>query len=354
MYMRRLKNMKRIIKVILLTITLTILISCGKKGEYEFINLSKEYKVKNSYVDLYFKEESDIAYIDVHEFIKMLNGVYYSNEFEFLKDLENETLTINIEAQYDDEVISESLMLNVKDNIIEVTNLDFFSIYIKQTETDYSEGLISLDPIIEKGSKIIYELTEYEFDILLLEERFYMPLFLTNLLFNQETYFDVYFNGETLYGIDTSDLNNANMKKISKSKYNKEEASIEIVNASYNYAKFITDYFYGLKEERNIKSGKEFITLEEFSNGDLNKNIFDFTKKYDDLHSSHIMRGYYNNNLNDFNYNDDSNLGYNVTKFYDGLERVQQQAINYLGIKYDFINILKLEVINGNSLVIYL
>lgn len=347
--------MKKITKGLLFIFTLLILVSCsGAKGDFQFKNMSKEYKVKDSYVDLYFKEDSDIAYIDVYEFIHMLNGVYYSKEFEFIKDLEKETLTINIEAEYDDEVISENLTLNVIDNNITVSNLDFFSIYIKQTETNYSEGLISLDPIIEKGDSIIYNLTNYEFDILLIEESFYMPLFLTNLIFNQETYFDVYFNGETLYGIDTGDLSNKDMKKISKSKYNEKEASEEIIKASYNYAKFITDYFYGLKEERNIKDSNDFVSLNNFINGDLNKNIFDFTKTYDDLHSSHIMKGYYNNNLKEFNYEDDSNLGINIKKFQDGILNVQTQAIDYFGVKNNYINIPDKEIINGDTLVIYI
>ena len=344
--------MKRIIKVLIVTFLLITLTSCISKDGYKFISLSKEYKIKNSNVELIFDEDGNIPYISVEDYINMLDGVYYSKELEVVKS--SDEMNINIEAEYSNIIYKETMIINHVNNSIEVSSLDFFNLYLVNTSTNYSEGLINLEPIVEEGSSVHYDLNEYDIDVMFSENKFYLPLYLINLIFNQDNYFDVIFSGDTIYGIDTSTLDNKTIKKIIKSSNNKEEAPMDVKEASYNYYRFITDYFYGLKEERNITDSKDFYKKSDFLNGDLNLNIFNLVNKYDDLHTGHIAKGFYNNDLKKLNY-DSVIEGDNIKDFYSKVSSVQKEAITAFGVSsLGYIQIPEYEIINNDTLVIYL
>lgn len=354
--------MKKIINVFILLLMSFLLISCSKKetsflyknglNEFEFINYSNEYDVEDGNINLLFKNSENIPYVNLEEFIYLLEGVYETKYFDF--STENNTLLISYEITYGDETYFETLSINEEENNISLNNMDFFSLYLKQTETDYSEGLVNLEPIIIKGDKVTYDLGKYNYEVLIEDDKYYLPLSITNLLFNQENYFDVYFNGETLYGIDTSKLDTSIMEKIVKSKYNNEKEPLDVREESYNYFAFLIDYFYGLKEERNIDDGLSFLNEDDFLKGSLNQTIFDYVNKLDDLHSSYLYKGYFGHDLRSYSYDQPQGTGIYTKGFYNNISRVQSEAIDYFGIKGNSIDIPTHEIINGDTLVIYL
>ncbi|VEU80320.1 S41 family peptidase [Haploplasma axanthum] len=325
----------------------------------KFTNISKEYKnARDTKVDLFYFKDSNLPFIDVEEYIWMLNGVYYSQYFEFNKNVTDEILDVTFEVEYDDgEVLSHSINFDFKKDLISLESLDFFDIYIVQTATNYSEGLKNLEPRITEGESVTYELGKYDFDMVVNNKKFLVPLHVINLLFNQSAYFDVYYNSDRLYGIDTSDLGKTEIQKIIKSNNNKNDVPEDIRLATYNYLAFTLNYFYGLKSDKGIINGYDFISeyQNDFMNSDIGKAVFDVTTKLDDLHTSHLMRGYYNYNGGATTY-DTENQGSNIKAFYNGLANVQQQAIKHFGLSITGnIKIKDHELIdNGKTAIIYL
>src|SRR5690554_3543534 len=140
--------MKKKILIFIFILLSTFLVSCIKKElpldenrtiNVNFINKSDEYNVSNSTVDIHYFADDNLPYIDVLEFINMLEGVYYSSEFEYFKDFENQILKISIEVEYEKEIEIYEIIWNFKNDTVFVESLDFFSSYIKITATDYSK-----------------------------------------------------------------------------------------------------------------------------------------------------------------------------------------------------------------------
>lgn len=295
----------------------------------DFTNRSFEYSIKASVVDLHFFNNSKIAYIDITDFINMLDGIYYSEDFEYIKDVTSETLEINYSVNYDGDISDYSLVMNAKADTVSVDTLDYFDNYMQYTSTDYSDGLVDLEPIIAEGNSVLFDLAEYDFDLIMTDGEFLVPFAVANLLFNQSNYFDAYYNGQDIYGIDTSDIDNASISGVLMHTSNIfKTIPEEVAEYNYNYYRFLIDYFYGLKADKEIVSGASFIDKDKFLKGDVSKNIFNVTNDLDDLHTYHISRNFYNNVPKDINYQYES-FGPNIGNYYDGYDLVDEAAWTY-------------------------
>src|SRR5690554_4728704 len=356
--------MRNIYTLLLILISSFLLVGCLKEEpiteidknerfeEISFISKSNEYNIEDGNINFYYEENSSLAYVNTEEYLKLLDGIYLSNEFEFIYN--STSLTINVLVEDDEKVYEESLTIDSDNDTIFVTNLLFFDLYMESTETNYGEGLIDLEATIIAGSAITYDLAKYDFDILEIGNEIYMPLVITNLLFNQSNYFDTYYNGEVLYGIDTSQLEVSDLEEILKSKYNNNEIPEDIKIANYNFYTFIIDYFYGLKAERNIEDSFTFINREDFLSGNNDKNIFNVTERLDDLHSSHLTRGFDNNSTQELSFMS-TYQGTHIKAFYDVVSEVQKEAIEHFGVRLNYIDFKDYEYIDNNrTLIIYL
>lgn len=365
--------MKKFLLLTVLTVSMIFLVSCTKYEDYnnitediivstKFINKSVEYnKLEDSEVDLYYFKDDLNPYIDIETFFNMLDGLFYSDELEFITNITDQTLNINYDVSFDDETNeSYEVLINFDLDYLEVEDSSFFDYYIQSTSVDYSEGLISLDPIINKGNKVIYDFKEYNMDLIIKDNKYLMPLYLANLMFNQSNYFDAYYNGDVIYGIDTSSYmdpsNEKDLKSILKSSYNNKQLHQSVIDASYNYMEFTIHYFYGLKQERNIINSKEF--LNKYKDGldqsNLYRRINDIIFDLDDLHSSHLTRGFYANKALNTGYQA-GKYGPNITAFYKGRDNVVNEAAKYFGVKNGYVDLKEFEVIgNNDTLVIYL
>lgn len=357
--------MKKIFNVILLILSIFIIASCNKKVDERlkdeivktnFINNSEEYEISDNVIDLYYFKDDALSYVEVRDYLNLLDGIYYSDNFEYIINMEEENILINFEVTSNLESVNYQMIIDSKTDEIRVNSEDFFYAYLKETETNFSEGLINLEPVYTKGSGITYNLSEYDFDIKLIEDNFIMPLPIINLIFNQGNYFDTFFNGDVIYGIDTAYMDDLAYKEILKSSYNNKKETDQMKLDNYNFYLFVIDYFYGLKEERNIFKAKDYINKEEFLKEDSNKSIFNITMKLDDLHSSHRTKGYINNNLWSLTFNS-KNLGPNTKNFYDGMDMVVDSAFKHFGVKNGYLNLndMDFEYINNNeTLIIYI
>ena len=358
--------MKKLFMLMLLVASAFLLNSCkdqidsssDRVVKTNFISKTNEYDVANSEVKLFYLADDLNPYIDVESFMKMLSGVYYSGNFEYV-EMEEEILIISYEVNFgDDAEFYYSLKIDFRTDKIFVEDLDFFENYIVYPNTEYSEGLIDLPSIMTEGKEVIYDLASYNFDLISNQHGNLIPLSIANLLFNQSVYFDVYFNGDDMYGVDTSDIDDDLIDEITKSSFNGKSIHSSITSSSYYFYEFILDYFYGLKDDRGISSGKDFLKnyKNDLLSNKINKTINDVVYELDDLHTSHMIKGYYKKKF-ESNYYQPSLKDFkgNVSKFYSGLFNVTDQANEYFGQTIDGEPKLKVyELLDNNTAVIYL
>lgn len=320
-----------------------------------FINFSEEFNIDDGSIDLYYFDGKHLPYVVVSEFIRLLDGVYYSDEFEYVIDKENEILTLIIDVFYEFETTQYSLTIDAKNDTLSTPSLDFFYVYLMEGETNFSEGIISLDPIVHEGSEVLFDLSLYDFDIKYEDNKFLMPLVIANLFFNMENYFDVYYNGVSLFGIDTSDYSNPKLNYIISSKYNYLDEPEDIKVNNYNYYRLLIDYFYGLKEDLGIINSEDFIDFNSFMNSGSDRSILNTTIKLDELHSSHLAKGFYKNRNFPESYNNITD-GPRVGSFYSELTKTVTTASYRFGTTlfgYLDLDDLEYEELSNDTVIIY-
>jgi len=321
--------------------------------EIDFENKSVEYPdIKNYRTSLYAYENHELPYVELDEYFKMLDGVYNHEKISFNK-INDEIIEISV--IYDVNEIY-SIQINISKNQIIVNDMSFFSAYIKSGTTNYSEGIKHLEPIINDGNQITYDLDKYGFKIIKKGDKIIMPFHIVNLIFNQSIYFNTYYNGEKIFGIDISSLDLQDTFDILESSKNKKEIPSEVRVASYNFMAFTLNYFYGLKEERNISDAYAFLKKHEdkFKTGNIGREIYEIVSRLDDLHSSHRNLGYYDFDGYKTTY-DGAVQGENISNFYKEFDKVKNQLVNHFGVKGGYIDIKPFEMIDsGKTAVIYI
>lgn len=359
--------MKKIFMLLMLSTTIFLLSSCQKPVntsvdrtvKTNFISKTNEFELADSEVKLFYLADDLNPYIDVRLYIKMLSGVYYSRDFEFVEVEGKDVLTINYEPSFSEDLeVYYSLHIDFDTDIITVNDMDFFEYYIVYPNTEYSEGLVDLPSVMTKGSSVKYDLGLYNFDLIVNKYGYLIPLSIANLLFNQSIYFDTYYNGDNIYGVDTSDMDDELINEITKSSFNGKDTHQSILNSSYYFYEFIIDYFYGLKKDRNIISGSDFLKRHKSNllSNKVNQTINDVVYEIDDLHTSHMIKGYYKKKFESNYYRPSLNdFKGNVSKFYDGLFKVTDEANEYFGSTLSGDPKFKeYELIDNNTAVIYL
>ncbi|MFU8792703.1 MAG: S41 family peptidase [Acholeplasmataceae bacterium] len=305
-----------------LNITVTVLPytpldTVSSQEDLPFNNLTSEYEVLDGTLTTYFLNESNIPYVDVKDFLLLLEGVIESSELEFVQTDQLLTISYTVEYTEEDEFGVEqpfteeySLVIDFENGTITAETLSFFGGYIKSTATDYSEGLTYLDTYTEDGQPVVFDLGRYNIDILLHEEtetKFLLPFHLVNTLFIGTSYYNVYYNGDGFYGVygvpsnaaSASDENKIAYTTINNSSFNNTVIPHDIAVQTLHMTAFVMDYFYGLKNERGIKSFYDVLEpyaddLVSNSTRRTSESLFTFLNKaVDDLHTSHRFPGFY-------------------------------------------------------------
>jgi len=291
---------------------------------FDFENLADEYIVPDSDIDIFYLEDGELPYVDIIDFIELIDGAIVSDEL--LISIDDDILTITILIEDEDELI-ESYELDVvfdftKNDLI-VDNFDFFASFSEEIQTDFGSGLEVVDYIFNEPDVTTINFDYYDFDIIKTDSNYLIPFHIANLLFSGGMY-DVYYNGDMLYGIDTYQLmgDSSIQSILLDSDSNFDSIPYDVKLATFDYLTFVFDYFYGLKEEREIDSFYDYfkqyessITTEEATDRDLYREIRELILEMDDLHTSHIFTGYYEYNYSIPTYVED--LGTNSQAYYD-------------------------------------
>ncbi len=303
------------------------------KATYDFIALEGDYHVESGQIDLYQTQYEQIYYVDVEEFIKLINGAIDSitnittetdeetgkttETHKYMEVIENgDILTIRYHAkEFIDGVLEDEenydLELDFLTNTVKTANTDFFDVIGSSTITTYDDGLIYGEYETVEGHEVVINLNDYRIDINTMEDegktKYLIPLNLANLLFLSQVYYDVYFNQEVIYGVGTLEINDEQViSQVKTSSFNSKTMSKEIKRFAYDYLALTLDYFYGVDDGihgyNNEKSYYEI--LGDFADGfygsdtDHYQATRDLIFSLDDLHTSILASGYFEYNYN--------------------------------------------------------
>jgi len=280
-----------------------------------FVGLSEEYVVEDqAAVDLFFVDYGSVPYIDVETFINLIDGALDSSIISVTPDGED-GLWVEYSVEYLDfdevTLITEEYWayLDFTANTFTVNNFDFFESYVASTTSDYGSGLIYTGAYYVEGDEVTIPLGDYNFDLIVYDylgtTQYLIPLHVANLLFAGGVYYDVYYNGDTLYGVDTftmssgDEADEAIKTMIRTSSYNAKNMSNDMKLATYNFLALAFDYFYGLKEFKGIETYYSILDAKienwiENDDANMYDKLFDFAYDQDDLHTWHEFKGYYN------------------------------------------------------------
>lgn len=313
----------------------------------EFIGTSEEYVVTDlTEFPLYYTEGGELPYVDIESFFNLVEGAVEPDLVTFTMT-STDVMEIAYSYTYFDDILEEdvtenySAILNFTENTLTVNNFDFFAGYVASTESDYGEGLNYVDADYVDGQEVTFPLGNYDIDLTMYNDEgtdvYLMPLHVANIIFMSDLYYQVYYNGDTLYGVDTFALSDGDVDIINQihvSSYNDLDMPKDVHLATYNALALVMDYFYGLKDERNYdtyydKLSASMKTLIGGTDNQVYNKIFDLMYGMDDLHTSHIFYGYYDARTTSGLSIDD--LGPNTVAFYEGLWAVQDLLTEKFG-----------------------
>lgn len=335
-----------------------------------FEGTSEEYVVANqSAVQIFFADNGALPYIDVETFINLIDGAIDSSIVDVTPQGDNQ-LKVEYTAEFEDfdgTMVSETYwaIIDFSENTFTVNNFSFFENYVAETSSDYGEGLNYVDADYVDGQEVTIPLGYYNFDLLIHTENdttlYLMPLHVADLLFAGGIYYDVYYNGDKLWGIDTFTISGPDeaglelLDEIRTSSFNSKNAPEDIRWATYNFLALTLDYFYGLRSRYDVNSAYEIISehakdLITGSDQFMYQKVFNIANGLDDLHTSHVFTGYYEAPFDITLYLND--LGPRTLKFYNGLWAVQ----DLLDTKYGSYNSIPASALidNDKTAVIYL
>lgn len=336
-----------------------------------FEGTSTEYVVANQEaVSIYFADNGNVPYVDTETFINLINGAIDSSIITVTPE-GTDQLRIDYEVEYEDfdgSMVTEAYwaLIDFTENTFTVNNFSFFENYVADTSSDYGEGLTYVDADYIDGQEVTIPLGFYNFDLLMHEENsetlYLMPLHVANLIFAGGIYYDVYYNGDKLWGVDTFTMSGpdeeglALIDEIRTSSFNTLTAPKDVRWATYNFLALAIDYFYGLRDRYDVDSYYEILSeyAKDMITGSdqfMYTKVFNVAYGLDDLHTSHVFTGYYEEPYDMTLYLND--LGPKTLDFYNGLWAIQ----DILDVKFGSSENLPTEarlIDNDKTAIIYL
>ena len=277
-----------------------------KIKSYYFKNLSDEYTINDNYINTYTINNNETLYISIEEMMKYLNGFVDYNAFNkkwnfFSKEPSYTYYWYKNMTKY-------TMTINWTKNTIKVNNLNYFNNINYTQKTNYGRQLkyfnYDIKNISGTDGSVTFDLGKYDLDILNYKKKILIPFPIFNTLFCTTKYYSLYFNGDTIFGINhwLSD-NMKDIEKIKTGSLNNKIASAQYRKDTFNHLCFSLDYFYGLKDHKGIESFIEYFN----KNSDIkqkilssDKNTFSDTyaklinSKFNELHSTILSLSFYN------------------------------------------------------------
>ncbi|MFA6801374.1 MAG: S41 family peptidase [Acholeplasmataceae bacterium] len=273
---------------------------------FNFSNETTEFDVADNTLDLYYTNGGSVPYVKVRDFFDLLVGfIDPETEFTFTEDETGLEIFYQYYDEDEDETYDLTCNFDLTTNLITTNDPGFYWAYIYSTETNYGRNIeylydYELNETIE-GTDVIYNLNTYSLDLAYYDGSIVAPYYLVNQLFAGSSYYNVYFNGESLYGVygQISSADGLVYMKMKRTSVNGESVPSDLLNHSYNMLAFDLDYFYGLKDFKDISTFYNVLSTykSKLLSSDyevVSQAITDLLlKTIDEPHTSYGFPGYY-------------------------------------------------------------
>ncbi|GEM_PF-6781996 len=234
-------------------------------------------------LDLHFSEER--PYIEIDAFLKMLEGTIDYDGIE--QSAEGPLLTLT----YDD----ASLAFDFEANTVQSERIDFAPLIHPLSD----ETLSITEEKVTLGEGLMLNLGAYRFDLIRDDGGYYLPLRIAGMLLTDETY-DVYFNGETLFLANISDISEDEEMAMQDGGRDGERIPYNLRIDTFNYLALQYDHFHG-RSDISPDTDSHYAYFADYlpellgtSRYDHFNAVIDITHRFDDdVHTAHRMTGPY-------------------------------------------------------------
>jgi len=265
----------------------------------EFVPIEGEFIVPEGFMNIYTMN-NDLPYVNPREFLNTISGavVYSSLDFE----VDGNTWTVSItsepdEDDEDDEPVTYYLTFDFDNNTATTNYYSFFGAIGNSTQTDFGRGLefIDFESNFDEIEPVTFDLGLYNLELYQGSEGFLIPFHLANLFLSGSVY-DVYYNGDVLYGRDIYEFGQA-ISLYHDSSLNGEPIPANLKEMTYHFTAFALDYFFGLKTTFEIDGFYDVLANYKSqllgTDEEHYRAFLDFVLDLDDLHTSHRLTGPY-------------------------------------------------------------
>ena len=218
--------------------------------------------------------DEDILYVNIEEFLSMIH--------EGVADLiihRTSILSVSIRIMMDEtHAYYLTLDFNASENTLHYSDFNFNQALYVEGESSYETDLKVVNGIYTEGQvEKLIDLDNYSMDIIQENNKYYIPLYLANLLLTSDA-LNVYQVHDTLYIVDDFAAFLDMPLSIPLDDAVNEQNLIE---STFNYTALFMDHFYGLKDFYNVDS-----YLQELS--DLNMDEATSIEGFDTLLQTYI------------------------------------------------------------------
>jgi len=276
-----------------------------------FENTTTEFSVDDGELTLYYEDGGYVPYVKVQDFFALLEG-FIDPDLDMTATTAGNVLTLFYQYydEDEDETYDLELIIDAEANTLTTNDPGFYWAYIYSTETNFGRHIVydydNPNAHYNEGADVIYDLNKFNLDIVVHEGEIVMPFYTVNQLFAGSSYYNVYYNNVTLYGIyGTPEEDSAEYLDMKTSDMNGKEFPNDLVIHNFNVLAFNLEYFYGLKELLDIENFYEL--MYPLGSRLLSKDpaTFDLAlrelllKNIDEPHTSYNYPGYFNDPLDE-------------------------------------------------------
>ena len=152
-----------------------------------------------------------------------------------------------------------TLIIDTVENTITTPDPGFYWAYVYSTATNYGRHIEydrdNENAYYSEGDDLVYDLDDYNMDIVMYEGEAVLPYYIANQLFAGVSYYNVYYNFDGLYGIySLPSYGSDESIQMRESSTNNEDIPADLVAHTFNYLAFSFNEFYGTQEIMGVEN----------------------------------------------------------------------------------------------------
>ena len=301
--------MKKIVLLPFLLISSIVLSGCdGKLFHQHYVNDDKknissfsvpfvneapdDYTILENKMTIYTVDDGSIPYVSIDGFLSTLKGFFNLKNIKKSVNKFNNEYVLTMYDQY-------KITFDWNQNTISSASIyNFNSLQNGSSGNSLARKFIKTTYDYDYGNKaFLVKLSDYYFDIYYYKGECLIPLFFANTLFCSEWYYNIFYNGDCCYGVSGEVYS---LDKYYDCSQNGKEVPDDMRKAAVNSMLFVFDYLYGLKEDKEYKLFKDYISKESMSllwSNDSSENYKGYKQiiygLLDELHTRIDLPSYY-------------------------------------------------------------